>query len=100
MARHLVPNMMPSILTVGTIDIARVILLESSISFLGLGLQAPAVSWGLLVADGREYIRTAWWLITVPGFFIFLTALSINMFGLWLRMVNDPVHRWRYIRSR
>lgn len=100
MVRHLVPNMMSTILTIGTIDIARVILLESSISFLGLGLQAPAVSWGLLVADGREYIRSAWWLITIPGFFIFLTALSTNMFGLWLRMVNDPVHRWRYIRSR
>jgi peptide/nickel transport system permease protein len=100
MARHLVPNMLSTILTIMTIDIARVILLESSISFLGLGLQSPAVSWGLLIADGRDYITTAWWLITIPGLFIFLTALSINLFGLWLRMVNDPTHRWRYLRDR
>lgn len=100
MARHLVPNMLSTTLTIMTIDIARVILLESSISFLGLGLQAPAVSWGLLIADGRDYITTAWWLITIPGLFIFLTALSINLFGLWLRMVNDPTHRWRYLRDR
>ena len=100
MVRHLVPNMLSTILTIMTIDVARVILLESSISFLGLGLQAPSVSWGLLIADGRTYITSAWWLITVPGFFIFLTALSINLFGLWLRMVNDPTHRWRYLRER
>ena len=100
MARHLVPNMFATILTVGTIDVARVVLLESSISFLGLGLQPPAVSWGLLVADGRTYIQSAWWLITIPGAFIFLTSLSVNTFGLWLRMVNDPVHRWRYLRGR
>lgn len=99
MVRHLIPNTLTTILTIGTIDIARVILLESSISFLGLGLQPPSVSWGLLVADGRAYIRNAWWLITVPGLFIFLTALSINMFGLWLRMINDPSHRWRYLRA-
>ena len=86
-------------MTVGFIDIARVILLESSISFLGLGLQPPAVSWGLLVADGRTYIKSAWWMITMPGLFIFLTALSTNLFGLWLRMINDPVHRWRYLRK-
>jgi peptide/nickel transport system permease protein len=100
MFRHLIPNMMSTVLTLGTIDLARVILLESSISFLGLGLQSPAVSWGLLVADGRKYIRDAWWLITIPGIFIFLTCLSINLFGSWLRMVNDPVHRWRYLRKK
>jgi len=100
MGRHLIPNMVSTIATIATVDIARVILLESSISFLGLGLQAPAVSWGLLVADGRDYIQSAWWVPAIPGLFIFLTALSINIFGLWLRMVNDPVHRWRYLRTR
>jgi peptide/nickel transport system permease protein len=99
MTRHLVPNILAQVLTVGFIDLARVILLESSISFLGLGLQPPAVSWGLLVADGRVYIKSAWWMITMPGLFIFLTALSTNLFGLWLRMVNDPIHRWRYLRK-
>ena len=97
LVRHLLPNMWSSILTIGALDVARVILLEASISFLGLGLQAPAVSWGTLVATGRERITDAWWLITVPGGVIFLTALSINTFGLWLRMVNDPLHRWRYV---
>ncbi len=100
MFRHLIPNMLSTVLTIGTIDIARVILLESSISFLGMGLQSPAVSWGLLISDGRAYIRDAWWLITIPGIFIFVTCLSINHFGLWLRMVNDPMHRWRYISKR
>lgn len=98
MVRHLLPNMLSTIFTIGTVDIARVVLLESSISFLGLGLQAPAVSWGLLISDGRSYITNAWWLISWPGLFIFLTALSINMFGLWLRMINDPLHKWRYLR--
>jgi peptide/nickel transport system permease protein len=97
--RHLVPNVLTAILTVGFIDLARVILLESSISFLGLGLQPPAVSWGLLVADGRTYLRSAWWMVALPGLFIFLTALSTNLFGLWLRMINDPIHRWRYLRK-
>jgi peptide/nickel transport system permease protein len=97
LTRHLLPNMWSSIMTIGTLDIARVILLEASISFLGLGLQAPAVSWGILVATGRDHISDAWWLITIPGAVIFLTALSINTFGQWLRMVNDPLHRWRYM---
>ena len=100
MFRHLIPNVLTAILTVGFIDLARVILLESSISFLGLGLQPPAVSWGLLVAGGRQYLGTAWWMITMPGLFIFLTALATNLFGLWLRGVNDPIHRWRYIGKR
>ncbi len=99
MLRHLLPNVLTAILTVGFIDLARVILLESSISFLGLGLQPPAVSWGLLIADGRVYLKSAWWMVAVPGVFIFLTALSTNLFGLWLRMINDPIHRWRYLRK-
>jgi peptide/nickel transport system permease protein len=99
LVQHLLPNMWSSILTIGTLDVARVILLEASISFLGLGLQAPAVSWGILVATGRDHINDAWWLITIPGAVIFLTSLSINTFGTWLRMVNDPLHRWRYVPS-
>lgn len=96
---HIVPNVLTPLLTVATMDVARVILIESSLSFLGLGIQPPNTSWGVMVADGRRYISSAWWLSTMPGITIFLTTLSVNLFGAWLRAINDPIQRWRWLAS-
>ena len=94
---HMVPNLLSPIVTLGSLEIARVILAEASLSFLGLGIQAPQASWGLMLAQGRDYISSAWWLIAFPGFAIFLTALSINLVATWLRAVTDPVHRAKWL---
>jgi peptide/nickel transport system permease protein len=67
-----------------------VVLLESGLSFLGLGVQPPAVSWGLLLADGKQFITFAWWLTVMPGLALLLTVLSFNMLGDWLRDRLDP----------
>jgi peptide/nickel transport system permease protein len=88
--RHVLPNTFASILVLATLDVAGTILAESSLSFLGLGVQPPAVTWGLMIADGREYIATAWWLIVCPGVAIALTVLGIIFLGDWLRDVLDP----------
>lgn len=94
---HILPNLISPILVLGTLEVARLILAESALSFLGLGVQPPETSWGRLIADGRQYISTAWWLVAVPGFFIFLTALSANLLATWARAVTDPVQRWRWL---
>jgi peptide/nickel transport system permease protein len=73
------------------------ILTEASLSFLGLGIQPPQSSWGLMLAQGRAYITSAWWLVTFPGLIILLTALSLNLVATWARAVSDPVTRWRYV---
>ncbi|EWG97762.1 ABC transporter permease [Halomonas sp. BC04] len=94
---HILPNLISPILVLATLEVARLILAESALSFLGLGVQPPETSWGRLIADGRQYISTAWWLVAVPGFFIFLTALSANLLATWARAVTDPVQRWRWL---
>lgn len=96
---HILPNMMAPILVLGTLETAVVILSEASLSFLGLGIQPPDSSWGLMLAEGRQYIRTAWWLVTFPGLAILLTALSLNLLATWFRGVTDPVQRWRFLRT-
>jgi peptide/nickel transport system permease protein len=85
----------PTIVTIATLDFAFVMLAESSLSFLGLGIQSPDFSWGLMVAQGKEYLGTAWWLAFWPGLAITLTTMSLNLFANWLRIVGDPVQRWR-----
>ena len=77
-------------LVVATLDMARVIVIESALSFLGLGVQPPTPTWGGMLADGRVYITTAWWLATFPGLAILLTVLGINLFGDGLRDTLDP----------
>ncbi len=94
--RHILPNLASPILVLVTLEIAIVILAEAGLSFLGMGIQPPAPSWGRMVAAGRDYITSAWWLITFPGFAILFTALSLNLTASWLRMVSDPVQRWRW----
>ncbi|MBA2666515.1 MAG: ABC transporter permease subunit, partial [Trueperaceae bacterium] len=78
------------ILVVGTLNVATVIILEASLSFLGLGVQPPTVTWGRMLADGRNYVATAWWLATFPGIFITFLSLSLIFIGDWLRDLLDP----------
>ena len=99
--RHLLPNLLSPILVLATLEVAYVILTEAALSFLGLGIQPPMSSWGLMLSQGRQYITTAWWLVTFPGLAILLTALSLNLLATWTRTVSDPTQRWRYVqRSR
>jgi peptide/nickel transport system permease protein len=88
--RHILPNAFAPWLVVATLDMARVIVIESALSFLGLGVQPPNPTWGGMLADGRVYITTAWWLATFPGLAILITVLGINLFGDGLRDTLDP----------
>lgn len=98
--RHILPNLLSPILVLATLEVATLILTEASLSFLGLGIQPPQSSWGLMLSQGRAYVTTAWWLVTFPGLAILLTALSLNLLAAWVRAVTDPVTRWRYLAPR
>ena len=87
---HILPNVMPSIIVLSTLQIATVIIAESSLSFLGLGVKPPIVTWGSMLADGRDHLATSWWLATFPGIAITVTTLGLIMFGDWLRDYLDP----------
>lgn len=91
MRRHVAPMVVPTVLTIATLDLGVVMLLESSLSFLGLGVQPPDISWGLMVAEGRRYLQAAWWLAFFPGLVIVMTAVALNLVSNWLRVVLDPV---------
>lgn len=93
MLRHLLPNLLAPITVVATLSISAMILVEASLSFLGLGVPPPTPTWGGMVADGRNYIVTAWWVSVMPGMAVFLTVLSINLVGDWLRESLDPTLR-------
>jgi peptide/nickel transport system permease protein len=88
--RHLLPNVRSSVLVVSTIEVARMMLLESALSFLGLGVRPPTPSWGAMLADGRIYLASAWWLPTLPGLAISVTVLAVNTVGDGLRDYLDP----------
>ncbi|WP_264713303.1 ABC transporter permease [Limobrevibacterium gyesilva] len=90
MAHEVLPNILSPVIVVATVRIAQVIILEASLSFLGLGVQPPAASWGSMVADGRGYILDAWWVSTFPGFAILLLVLSINVASQAVRDALDP----------
>jgi peptide/nickel transport system permease protein len=92
---HILPVVVPTIFTVATLDFAGVMLSESGLSFLGIGVQPPDVTWGLMVAMGRNFLTTAWWLAFWPGLAILLTALATNLLSNWLRLAMDPMLRWR-----
>ncbi|WP_218142580.1 ABC transporter permease [Tranquillimonas rosea] len=93
--RHIAPVVIPTMLTIGAIDFATVVLAESSLSFLGLGIQSPEFTWGSMVATGRGYLSTAWWVAFWPGLMILLTTLSLNILSSWWRTYADPHQRWR-----
>jgi peptide/nickel transport system permease protein len=88
--RHILPNAFTAVIVLATLELARVVILESALSFLGLGVQPPQASWGRMLADGRGYISTAWWLSTFPGLAIVFVVLGVNLFGDWMRDYFDP----------
>jgi peptide/nickel transport system permease protein len=90
MLRYVLPNVVNSLIVLATLQVGYVILLESALSFLGAGLPRPTPAWGLMVADGRELIVTAWWVSMFPGLAIMLTVLALNLLGDWLRDHLDP----------
>jgi peptide/nickel transport system permease protein len=91
--RHLLPNLLPTLIVQATLFMADAILIESGLSYLGVGIQPPAPSWGNMLVDGRRYVDSAWWIATFPGTAIFVTVLSINLVGDGLRDALDPRRR-------
>jgi len=87
---HVLPNVINPVIVMATLGLAGAILSEAALSFLGLGVQPPTPTWGGMLADGRVYISTAWWLATFPGLAILFTVLGINLFGDGLRDTLDP----------
>jgi peptide/nickel transport system permease protein len=96
MIRHLLPNVLPLVLIVGSLQFGRAVILESTLSFLGLGVAPPIPTWGSMLNDGRQYLGTAWWLTTIPGVAIMLTVLSTNTLGDAIRDTFDPRLRDRF----
>jgi peptide/nickel transport system permease protein len=93
--RHILPIVFPTLTTLATLDFAYVMLAESALSFLGIGIQPPDITWGLMISQGRQYLTNAWWLSFWPGLAIILTTLSLNLLSNWLRIALDPTQRWR-----
>ncbi|SIO11355.1 ABC transporter permease [Vannielia litorea] len=96
--KHVTPIILPTLFTVASLDLANVMLAESSLSFLGIGVQPPDYTWGVMVASGRNYLTSAWWLAFWPGLAILLTALSANLLSSWMRIAMDPKLSWRLER--
>lgn len=93
--KHILPVILPTLLTIATLDFAFVMLAESALSFLGIGIQAPEITWGLMVSQGRQYLTNAWWLAFWPGLAIILTTMSLNLLSSWMRVALNPTQRWR-----
>ncbi len=91
--RHVLTNAMPAVIVQGTLLLGQTILIESGLSYLGLGIQPPTPSWGNMVVEGRQFLASAWWVSTFPGVAIFATVLGFNLFGDGLRDVLDPALR-------
>jgi peptide/nickel transport system permease protein len=89
-SRHIFPNVMPTLLVISTLQVGYVILLEGTLSFLGVGVPPPAPAWGLMIADGRGFLATAWWISLFPGLAMLFTVLAVNLMGDWLRDHLDP----------
>jgi peptide/nickel transport system permease protein len=98
--KHILPNLLAVLFTLASLEFALVMLSESSLSFLGLGIQPPDASLGLLVAQGRDYMQVAWWLMLFPGLAIFLITMSFTILSNWLGICMDPVQRWRLTSAR
>lgn len=90
LAVHLLPNVMSSIIVISSLQVAKMVLFESSLSFLGLGVPASVTTWGGMISDGRDYVQLAWWVAAMPGFAIFLTVVGVNLVGDRLRDLLDP----------
>jgi peptide/nickel transport system permease protein len=88
--KHIFPGVINTLIVVGTLQVSIVILVESTLSFLGAGVPPPTPAWGSMVADGRDFLADAWWIATMPGLAILLTVVSLNLFGDWMRDTLDP----------
>lgn len=93
--RHVLPNIAGPVLIVATAEFGLMILMEAGLSFLGLGIQPPAPSWGSIMSVGRQYVERAWWIVAFPGAGLFLLVFSVNVLGDWLRDQLDPRSRSR-----
>lgn len=100
MFKHLLPNIMPTVLVLSAIDLGYNILALASLSFLGLGTGAETATWGGMLASGRNYVATAWWLAALPGLAIFLVVMSSNLIGDWIRDRYDPRSPFRAARNQ
>lgn len=94
--RHLLPNLVNTIIVLATLQVAAAVLLEATLSFLGVGVPPPTPTWGTMVAEGRPYVELGWWTVTFPGLAIMLVVLSINLLGDVLRDRLDP----KFTRTR
>ncbi|MPT39168.1 ABC transporter permease [Achromobacter denitrificans] len=90
LARHILPNVLPNVLVLSTFALGTAIVMESGLSFVGLGVPTDTPTWGRMLSEGRDYMQTAWWLTVIPGGCIFLLVLSINVLGEQLRDYSDP----------
>jgi peptide/nickel transport system permease protein len=93
MLRHIFPNMVNTLVVLGTLQLGVVIIAEASLSFLGVGVPPPNPAWGSMIAEGRSFMATAWWLSTWPGLAVLIIVLTCNLFGDWLRVRLDPKYR-------
>jgi peptide/nickel transport system permease protein len=93
MRKHLLPNLLAPLLTQAMLELARVVLAEASLSYLGFGIQAPDVAWGLMVAENQPYLNVGWWTVVFPGVALAITVLSVNLLGSWFRVRADPRQR-------
>jgi len=93
MWKHVLPNVLSSLVVIATLELARAIVLEATLSFLGLGIQPPTPSWGGMVQEGREYLDSAWWISTFPGILLMATSIVVSRTGDWLRDLLDPTLR-------
>jgi peptide/nickel transport system permease protein len=98
-ARHLLPNILAPVIVIASLEFARVILLEASLSFLGLGAPRDIPSWGAMLADGGDYLATSWWPATMPGLALSLTVLGANLVGDWMQDALDPQLRHRTAKT-
>src|SRR5258708_33418334 len=89
-ARHILPNVLAPVMVIWTLEVARIILMESALSFLGLGVPPPTPTWGRMLAEGRDYLTVAGWIAVFPGLAILFTVLGINLLGDGLRDLLDP----------
>jgi peptide/nickel transport system permease protein len=90
---HIFPNVVNTIIILATLQVGTVILFEAALSFLGMGVPPPTPTWGGMVADGRKFLSTAWWISTFPGLAILVTVLAVNLLGDWLRDRFDPLRQ-------
>ena len=90
LVRHLLPNVLSTAIVIATLYLGRMIIIEASLSFLGVGVPPPTPSWGGMLADGRSFLDTAWWLALFPGLALMFTVLGVNLLGDWIRDALDP----------